>query len=1308
MGTNYAKSGLKCTDFQAPIIGVSKADESLCLNSIDVCCNKEHREQECKLGQEDVESGKPCGTTESRKGCCEVCEIGIEAGRSKQPCQSQLGLGALMDAIYSKCCEKSVSKLNITKSNTIINSEITVAKGFTPITTFTKSLQKHNENISSPSTLEILCDLPDLCAHICIQMGESYRCKCYAGFTLMSDGISCKPNRQTAFSQRCAVNNPCDQKCTDTGVAIKCSCYEGYKLASDKKSCKDIDECLLDLHDCADNEVCMNLEGDYDCQEAELTSQKIDYNDKCPEGYKFNGQQMVCDDIDECEVALICPKPGTCMNTIGSYKCENTEELPKCPPGFYFKTSIQSCEDIDECVLGIKNCNKESQICLNTKGNYTCIDKASKKTCPPGFKKNMYTQQCEDIDECKESIHLCAENEECLNKLGGYTCTLKSPPLKQILSGQIPLTSTIKTITTLPTFQSTTITPYTTSSTVVKPVINSGHISHVSTTFKPMFPALVPSIQRMTCSVGYKLSVQSNICIDIDECKEINQICDSNQDCYNAVGSYVCSCKIGFTKDHQTGACVDVNECQIGRHDCSEAQRCDNTIGSYVCARTTGCGTGYTLNSATGLCEDDDECLLGLHNCRDLGPKFQCRNTLGSYRCERIKCVGDCFSKKISTTTNPITTQNNPIISGQLKKCLSGYIMNQKGECEDIDECESNPCKRGEKCLNLNGKYQCIPLIYCKSGYELNEAGTACEDINECARGTHKCKNSQICKNGPGYYICQCPPGHKLNADNECEDINECDFYRERICSHNAQCINVIGSYECKCKEGFRTNGHICEDIDECAEVSGLCHQNCVNLWGSYRCSCNRGFTLSIDNRTCTDINECEKFKDKYLCVGTCQNTPGSYSCRCPEGYRLGSDGRTCQDIDECQHNICRNVDDICINTRGSYKCHTITCPPNYIKDPEHKSRCKRASNVCDIRDTHCIRMPGQYSYHFITFVSNLPIPDEGKIDFFQMKGPSWVSSSANFNMDIVNVRCPLHIKQADSSYFRMKRDFHKVIVSLVSPIEGPQEIELQLQMELYECLQHKKFAEHCAISYINGGTLLDILQSDMYSGATSDYTKSFAVEARRKVKKVSKKKKLSNTEEDNNYGAILDNAIPDKNEYELALLLMNICIRKKNCLVPRIDSFELKKMWQLGTTQMTLQNSFLKKQLSERPPANEHEIEDMTIEEEKEDESLFNRSNSNTLNIDKTEDHEIVVDLNNPKSWSIDKNLIKMYVEHGPIHGDDLDIYPSTNNRRFNKQWFTKTMTNGERAITNWLIYCKTLDTVVYKVRVGNVAVRH
>jgi fibulin 1/2 len=138
--------------------------------------------------------------------------------------------------------------------------------------------------------------------------------------------------------------------------------------------------------------------------------------------------------------------------------------------------------------------------------------------------------------------------------------------------------------------------------------------------------------------------------------------------------------------------------------------------------------------------------------------------------------------------------------------------------------------------------------VQCTIGYELDEAGETCIDINECTRGTHKCKPTQICKNRNGFYTCECPPGHHMDPVTErCEDIDECKYYR--ACSINAECINTIGSYKCHCKEGFRGQGTFCEDIDECKENARLCEHSCVNIWGSYRCACRPGFILNYDNR---------------------------------------------------------------------------------------------------------------------------------------------------------------------------------------------------------------------------------------------------------------------------------------------------------------------------------------------------------------------------------------------------------------------------------------------------------------------------
>lgn len=79
-------------------------------------------------------------------------------------------------------------------------------------------------------------------------------------------------------------------------------------------------------------------------------------------------------------------------------------------------------------------------------------------------------------------------------------------------------------------------------------------------TRKPTTTSLVPS-SNQKCVAGTKF-VRNRGCVDIDECREIEDACSSNEECVNTVGSYTCNCKIGFRRENLTQACVDINECQ--------------------------------------------------------------------------------------------------------------------------------------------------------------------------------------------------------------------------------------------------------------------------------------------------------------------------------------------------------------------------------------------------------------------------------------------------------------------------------------------------------------------------------------------------------------------------------------------------------------------------------------------------------------------------------------------------------------------------------------------------------------------------
>lgn len=80
-----------------------------------------------------------------------------------------------------------------------------------------------------------------------------------------------------------------------------------------------------------------------------------------------------------------------------------------------------------------------------------------------------------------------------------------------------------------------------------------------------------------------------------------------------------------------------------------------------------------------------------------------------------------------------------------------------------------------------------------------------------------------------------------LHADvNECQrELHECDV--------NANCVDNIGSYDCRCNIGYLGDGFSCYDINECNVTNPThnCHvfANCNNTEGSFVCTCHLGYT---------------------------------------------------------------------------------------------------------------------------------------------------------------------------------------------------------------------------------------------------------------------------------------------------------------------------------------------------------------------------------------------------------------------------------------------------------------------------------
>uniref|UniRef100_M1BNK4 ATP binding protein n=1 Tax=Solanum tuberosum TaxID=4113 RepID=M1BNK4_SOLTU len=70
------------------------------------------------------------------------------------------------------------------------------------------------------------------------------------------------------------------------------------------------------------------------------------------------------------------------------------------------------------------------------------------------------------------------------------------------------------------------------------------------------------------------------------------------------------------------------------------------------------------------------------------------------------------------------------------------------------------------------------------------------------------------------------------------------------VCRENSHCVDSdtgLGGYRCSCNTGYHGNPYLnqgCQDIDECADPNtNSCESICINIPGSYNCSCPDGYT---------------------------------------------------------------------------------------------------------------------------------------------------------------------------------------------------------------------------------------------------------------------------------------------------------------------------------------------------------------------------------------------------------------------------------------------------------------------------------
>ena len=677
-----------------------------------------------------------------------------------------------------------------------------------------------------------------------------------------ADGLSCVCDSAHAQTSTlpdggpfCAPLVSCDFPFVPNHLGVSCNCAAGYELLDG--ACVDVDECKPESGNCAGpgqygfGRSCYNREGGFACHD-------------CEEGTGPTPDGRWCRDVNECALGTdTCGANSVCHNVVNTFSCGCEAGYVPGPGG---SSRDPQCAvpdpDASPCAAAqASSCGAHASCHSFGEDGFSC-------SCDAGYASGndgtSQSPQCRNVDECI-SGDVCGGNAQCSDAEGSYACEC-----------------------------------------------DAGFAS------------------------GSPGDLQRPQCGDVDECGLRTDSCGSGQACENTFGSYECvTCTTGSAPNAHRTDCAPIFAGTPPPPGVPVAALLPAVQVLLKWLPPTNLGGGVITRYEVLREEDESDGFVFLSSVAAAftgGPSFtDLEPPFGATVRYKVRAVNfDLSLGALSEASEAVAippdvyTEANCLAKGGSWGRIASRPGNEHHAAADTctvggGTCFMNPeanfdsgastfyeadgVSRGVHEYPVSGwcldawPLDCSPKILadpdnpfggciaydCPSGHEANRTRTACEDVDECARGTHECAAGVgVCANTAGAYACGCGEGYSG------------DGY---ICTADKRVsLLAAANGSLSASPDRATVSHGTTVTFTAAPASGYE----VSVWladcvGSSGLECALTVTLDVSvGVEFSDIDECAL--ETHSCAaegGVCANTAGSYSCDCVSGY--SGDGSVCE-----------------------------------------------------------------------------------------------------------------------------------------------------------------------------------------------------------------------------------------------------------------------------------------------------------------------------------------------------------------------------------------------------------------------------